>query len=79
MSNHEIITQEASKRDYYYNGSNIHTYSEWLELGYVPARGQRAFIKTRLWTKGVNRKKVLIGLFTIEQVTKVVTKDLISV
>lgn len=79
MSNHDIITQEALRKGYNYNGSNIHTWAEWSDLGYVPAKGQRAFIKTRLWTKGVNKRKVLVGLFTIDQVVGITSKNLISV
>ena len=79
MSNQEIIVVEASKKGYNYNGSNIYTYPEWLNSGYQVKQGQRAFIKTYLWTNGVNRRKTLQGLFTIEQVTKITSKDLIMV
>ena len=79
MSNQEIIALEASKKGYNYNGSNIYTYGEWLKLGYQVKQGQRAFIKVYLWTNGVNRRKTLQGLFTLEQVTKITSKDLIMV
>jgi len=79
MSNAEIITLEANKRGYNYNGSNIKTYGEWLKLGHQVKQGQRAFIKTYLWNSGVNRRKTLQGLFTLEQVTKITSKDLIMV
>jgi len=71
MSNQEIITLEANKKGYNYNGSNIYTYPEWSKRGYKPMKGQRAFVKTYLWTNGVNRRKTLQGLFTLEQVTLV--------
>jgi len=79
MSNAEIIALEANKRGYNYNGSNIKTYGEWLNLGYQVKQGQRAFAKTYLWTSGTNRRKTLQGLFTLEQVTKITSKDLIMV
>ena len=79
MSNAEIIALEASKKGYNYNGRNIDTYGEWLKLGHQVKQGQRAFIKTYLWTNGVNRRKTLQGLFTLEQVTKIHTKSLIMV
>lgn len=78
LTNTEIITQEANIMGYNYNGSNIHTYAEWLRLGYQVKQGQKAFIKTYLWNSGVN-KKTLQGLFTVDQVVKVATKDLILV
>jgi len=79
MSNQEIIALEASKKGYNYNGSNIKTYGEWINSGYQVEQGQRAFIKVYLWTNGVNRRKTLQGLFTLEQVTKITSKDLIMV
>jgi hypothetical protein len=77
LTNAEIIALEANKRGYNYNGSNIHTYKEWLDLGHQVKQGQTAFIKTYLWNSGTNRRKILQGLFTIEQVVKVNAKDLI--
>ena len=71
MSNAEIITLEANKKGYEYNGSNIKTYGEWLKVGHQVKQGQRAFVKTYLWTSGVNKRKTLQGLFTLEQVTLV--------
>lgn len=79
MSNTEIITLEASKKGFSYNGNNIHTYKEWSDLGYQVKYGQRAFIKTRLWSQGLNRRKILVGLFTSDQIVKATTKDLILV
>ena len=71
MSNAEIIALEANKKGYEYNGSNIKTYGEWLKVGHQVKQGQRAFVKTYLWTSGVNKRKTLQGLFTLEQVTLV--------
>jgi len=71
MSNQEIIALEASKKGYEYNGNNIYTYPEWSKRGYKPMKGQRAFCMTHLWTNGINRRKILVGLFTLEQVTLV--------
>jgi len=78
LTNAEIIAIEASKRGYSYNGSNIKTYGEWLKLGCQVKQGQKAFIMTYLWNSGMNRK-TLQGLFTVEQVTKIPTKNLIMV
>lgn len=79
LTNAEIIAIEANKRGYSYNGSNIHTFRDWELKGYAPIRGQKAFMKVYLWNNGTNRRKTLQGLFTVEQVTKIPTKELIFV
>lgn len=71
QTNEQIIALEASKKNYTYNGSNIDTYPNWVKRGYQVKLNQKAFIKTHLWTSGVNKRKTLQGLFTIDQVTKV--------
>ena len=79
-SNQEIITWEASKKGFNYTGDNLFTYGEWLCQGYRPVRGQRAFIKTYLWTLSrENKKKTLVGLFTIEQVERLARGESIVV
>jgi hypothetical protein len=72
--NHEIITQAASQKNFIYNGNNLHTYGEWLQLGYVPTKGQRAFIKTRLWSTGINKRLKSVALFRDDQVVKITPK-----
>jgi len=70
-SNQEIIASEASFKDFPYDGNNILSYDDWRKKGYSPIRGQKAFIKTYLWTLGENRRKKIVGLFTSEQVQRV--------
>jgi hypothetical protein len=77
--NRQIIDQEADIRGFNYNGDNLHTYAEWAERGYMVKRGQKAFIKTHLWTQGKNRRKVLEYLFTDKQVVKVNVNQLVVV
>ena len=77
--NAEIIEHEAIKNGFNYDGNNIHTFVEWRDKGYFPVRGQKAFIKIYLWTKGENRRKTLVGLFTIEQVEKLTRMELVVV
>jgi hypothetical protein len=69
-ANKEIISITASFKNFHYNGENLFTYPEWLQKGYRVKRGQHAFIKTRLWTLGKNRRFVLVSLFTANQVEK---------
>jgi hypothetical protein len=77
--NREIIAQEAFLRGFNYTGDNLHTYEGWKQKGYMVKRGQKAFIKTHLFTNGKNRRKVLEYLFTSSQVTKVNVGQLIMV
>ena len=74
-----IIKREAIKNGFNYDGSNIFTFAEWKDKGYFPVRGQKAFIKIHLWTKGENRRKTLVGLFTSEQVEKLTRRELVVV
>jgi hypothetical protein len=78
MSNHKIIAQEASKRGYNYNGLNLDTYYNWVKRGYQVKLGQKAFIKTRLWSQGINKRKILVSLFNIEQVLEIKNKELVA-
>lgn len=77
--NRAIIAQEAALRGFNYNGNNLHTYEGWRQEGYMVKRGQKAFIKTHLWTQGKNRRKVLEYLFTDKQVVKVNVSQLVMV
>jgi len=80
MTNTQIIAQATQKQNFDYTGDNLFTYPEWLKMGYRPARGQRAFIKTYLWTlSSENRKKTLVGLFARDQVQKVSCNELVMV
>lgn len=78
-SNQEIISIIAKAKGFSYNGVNIHTYAEWLDLGLRVKKGERAFFQTYLWTKGVNRRFILASLFTYDQVTKINQDSLIMV
>ena len=78
-TNAEIITALASQKNFNYTGDNLHTFPEWKEQGYIPMRGQKAFIKTRLWSKGNNKRLIPASLFTFEQVTKINNNSLVVV
>ena len=69
-SNYDIILQEASKKGFNYTGDNLLSYVQWKSKGYMITRGQKAFIMIHLWNVGENRRKVLTGLFTSDQVQK---------
>jgi len=70
MSNLEIILSESLKKNFTYTGDNLHTYGEWLAKGMHVIKGQKSFIKTRIWSSGVNRRKIPGNFFTIDQVLK---------
>lgn len=78
-TNAEIITALASQKNFTYTGDNLYTYAEWLQMGYAVTRGQKAFIKTRLWSKGNNKRLIPASLFTFEQVTKINNNSLVVV
>jgi len=78
-SNQEIIYIIAKSKGFVYNGENIFTYPDWLAKGFRVIKGERAFSTTYLWTKGINRRKTLQSIFTIDQVVKVRRKELIMV
>jgi len=69
-SNHDIILREASQKGFNYTGDNLFTFIQWKSKGYMITRGQKAFIMLYLWNQGENRRKVLTGLFTSDQVQK---------
>jgi len=69
-SNYDIILREASQKGFTYTGDNLLSYIQWKSKGYMITRDQKAFIMVYLWNKGENRRKVLTGLFTSEQVKK---------
>jgi len=69
-SNYDIILREASKKGFVYTGENLLSYVQWKSKGYMITRGQKAFIMVHLWNQGENRRKVLTGLFTSDQVQK---------
>jgi len=78
-ANQEIITQEAMFKGFEYNGNNLDTFEGWRSKGYVVRRGQKAFIKTHLFTQGKNRRKILEYLFTDKQVEMVRRDELVVV
>jgi len=78
-ANQEIITQEATFKGYNYDGNNLNTFEGWREKGYVVKRGQKAFIKTHLFTQGKNRRKILEYLFTDKQVEKIISDRVLIV
>ena len=69
-SNHDIILREANQKGFNYTGDNLFTFVQWRKRGYIVVRGQKAFIKLRLWTYGDNKRLLPAQLFTREQVTK---------
>jgi GH15 family glucan-1,4-alpha-glucosidase len=77
--NRAIIAQEAFLKGFNYNGDNLDTYEGWETKGYAVKLGQKAFIKTHLWTKGKNRRKILEYLFTDKQVVKVNIDQLVVI
>ena len=68
MSNLEIINHEASKKGFVLTGNNLHTFTEWKAQGMSVKKGQKAFISTRLWSSGENRRLVPAYLFKDTQV-----------
>ena len=78
-SNVEIIASAAIQKGFNYTGDNLFTYKEWEDLGYAVKQGQRAFIKTRLWSLGLNRRMIPASLFTSNQVVRVDSESLIHV
>lgn len=78
-SNQEIISIVADFKGFKYNRENLHTYPEWLQKGYRVKRGEHAFIKTRLWTLGTNKRFILASLFRVDQVEKVNKNQLVVV
>ena len=69
-SNHDIILREANQKGFIYIGDNLLTFVQWRQRGYSVVKGQKAFIKLRLWTYGENKRLLPAQLFTREQVTK---------
>lgn len=81
MSNQEIISNESMLKNFPYDGSNLLTFGEWKKKGYVPRKGEKAFLSTKLWKK-VSKKNEQTGktesffvlvnafLFTSAQVVK---------
>lgn len=78
-SNYDIILREASQKGFNYTGDNLLSYVQWKSKGFMIKRGQKAFIMVHLWNKGENRRKVLTGLFTLDQVQKIRFNQLIMV
>ena len=79
MSNLEIINQEASKKGFVYTGDNLFTFPEWHSQGYSIIKGQRAFITTKLWSNGINKRLKTAIMFRADQVRKNEVKSLILV
>ena len=57
MSNSEIIQTEAILKGFQYTGYNLYTFQEWKKRGYSVKKGEKTFIKTRLWRKITNTNK----------------------
>ena len=85
MSNLEIITNESMLRNFPFDGENLFTFNEWKQRGYSVQKGQKAFIKTKLWKKTSKKNKdtgetetyfilVTACLFNIQQVEKIEKK-----
>lgn len=77
--NAEIIAEAAKLKGFNYDGNNLHTYREWIDMGYAIVRGQKAYLHCRLWTLGKNRRKVPASLFSLDQVVKMNKDNLIVV
>lgn len=69
-SNVEIITLAASQKGFNYTGDNLFTFDEWSAMGYKINKGAKAFITTRLWSSGINKRLKPKSLFRTDQVTK---------
>lgn len=93
MTNKEIIFNECLLKGYPYNGENLFTFQEWRQRGYTVKRGEKAFLKCKLWkrvTKTVTCPKTgkdikengfilaNASLFTIDQVTALEDKKAIT-
>lgn len=70
LTNQEIITIEAFQKGFNYTGDNLYTFVEWHEQGYSIVKGQKAFITTRLWSKGINKRLRVMYLFKHDQVIR---------
>jgi len=68
--NHEIITQAAAKKGFTYDGNNLHTFAEWERKGFSVKNGEKAFIKTKIWSTGINTRLIPCCLYTNNQVIK---------
>jgi len=73
-TNYEIISIIANAKGFSYNGENVHTWNEWKEKGFSVIKGEKAFIQTYLWTKGINKRFVPAILFNVNQVVKIRSK-----
>lgn len=77
--NTEIIVEAAELKGFKYDGNNLHTYKEWIDMGYAIIRGQKAYLHVRLWTLGKNKRRVPASLFNSNQVVKMNRDQLIVV
>ena len=78
MTNQEILLMESNLRGFEYDGENLHTYAEWKSRGKQVKKGEKAFLKCKLWKytkskdkEGNELKKCYLvnaSLFTDEQV-----------
>jgi len=87
MTNAELIAQAAKKQNFDYTGDNLFTYPEWKKRGYQVKKGEKTFLRVRIWGE-VNKKKysnmtfpkvsfpwVWAKLFTIDQVVPIEAKS----
>ena len=55
-TNKELLKLACMEVGYLYDGENLFTYNEWKKRGYQVKKGEKCFLKTRLW-KTVPHKK----------------------
>lgn len=58
-TNKELIQEviELQGINFNYDGTNLKTFAEWRKCGYVVQKGQKAFIKVKLWTPIKKKEK----------------------
>lgn len=89
MTNIEIIQTEAILKNFTWNGKNLFTYHEWKNRGYQVQKGEKAFIKTKLWKyvtkidkktgeEKINTYMVKASLFTSDQVKEIEINEVLT-
>ena len=54
--NREILEMECMLKGFQYDGENLFTYNEWKQRGYQVKKGEKCFIKTKLWKALKNKE-----------------------
>lgn len=49
VTNKELLELACMELDFMYDGENLFTYNEWKKRGYQVKKGEKCFIKTKLW------------------------------